>query len=67
LVTSNCLRSCNKICVLSRAMIEFHSSLTGNISFFVGCEETGLTLVVLIVSSENSTTNPYAFWISHEV
>lgn len=39
LVTSNCLRSCNKICVLSRAMIEFHSSLTGNISFFVGCEK----------------------------
>lgn len=58
LVTSNCLRSCNKICVPSQAMIEFHSSLTGNISFFVGCEEAGLTLVVLIVSSEKQYNKP---------
>jgi hypothetical protein len=30
LVTSNCLKSCNKTCVPSLAMTEFHSSLTGN-------------------------------------
>jgi len=58
LVTSNCLRSCNKICVLSQAMIEFHSSRTGNNSFFVGCEEARLTLVVLIVASEKLYNKP---------
>lgn len=58
LVTSNCLRSCKKICVLSRAMIEFHSSLTGKISFFVGREEARLTLVVVIVSSEKQYNKP---------
>ena len=39
-------------------MTEFHSSLTGNISFFVGCEEAGLTLVVLIAASEKLYNKP---------
>lgn len=39
-------------------MTEFHSSLTGNISFFVGCEEARLTHVVLIVASEKPYNKP---------